>query len=209
MHLVSSHISERKTIFKVLEMCINKIISCLNSKLSWKFLEWLILLGLLVMTGFFVREVWCEYVNRATSVKTYFEVHELMDLPTIIMCFNPSTNPMIGQKYNATVNDIFGLTDFLSNETIYDEAIYKIGRDFNITFVGFKHEHDVEIKTMYTVVSGQCYKINPKCKRKARHSFDLMVIMRKNLEFIPNISFYFTSNENSYHRRCNVVSESF
>ena len=175
--------------------------SCFSSKLSWKIVEWIAFLGLLLVTGFFVKKVLHEYSIKATSVKTYFEEHEKLDLPVIIMCFNPSINPFITQKYNASLHDILGFNDFESNGTIYEEGIYKIGRDFNITFdhgIGGNQKKE-EITTLYTLVSGKCYKINPKHKMKERNPFNLRVTMREDLEFMPKMSFYFTSNQNSYH----------
>ena len=100
--------------------------SCFNSKLSWKIIEWIAFIGLLLVTGFFVKKVWTEYASNATSVKTYFEERKQLDLPVVVMCFNPSINPLITQKYNASLHDILGFNDFVSNETIYEEGIYKI-----------------------------------------------------------------------------------
>ena len=179
-------------------MCINKVISCVKSKVSWKLFEWIALVCLLIVTGFFASEVWCEYINKATSVKTYFEEQQYLNPPIIVMCFNPSIKPLIMQKYNASLQDILGFNDFISNETIYEEAIFQIGRDFNLTFEGIGRKHDIEIKTLYTLVSGQCYKINPKHKMKERNPFNLRVTMREDLEFMPKMSFYFTSDQNSY-----------
>ena len=179
----------------------HNITSYLNSKVCWKIVEWLAFLGLLLVTGFFVKKVWIEYFSDATSVKIHFEEQERMDLPVIVMCFNPSLNPMIRQKYNASLQDLLGWTDFVSNETIYEEGIYKIGRDFNISFKGIGHKHlqNIEIKELYTLLSAQCYRINSHLKAKVRMSFNLNVIMREDLEIKPRLSFYFTTVPNSYH----------
>ena len=87
--------------------------SCFNSKLLWKIIEWIAFIGLLLVSGFFVKKVLHEYISEATSVKTYFEEREKLDLPVMVMCFNPPINPMVRQKYNATIYDIFGQTQFM------------------------------------------------------------------------------------------------
>ena len=186
-------------------MCINKVFSCLKSKISWKVVEWIILLGLLIVTGLFAYEVWYEYVSKATSVKTQSEVQENLELPVIVMCFNPSINPLVRQKYNISLHDIMGHTKYKPNATMYEEAIFKIGRDFNITFRGAGlNLKDVEIKTLHTFVSGMCYRINANQKMTIRQVFSLRMRMRKDLKFKPNVSFYFTSAQNSY----NVIDNS-
>ena len=108
----------------------------MKSKVPWKILEWIVLLGLLIVTGLFAKEAWVEYVSNSTSVKTYFKAEEEMDLPVIVTCFNPPINPNVRKKYNATLFDIFGFTNFQSNISIYKEGVFLIGRDFNITFPG-------------------------------------------------------------------------
>ena len=174
--------------------------SCFSSKLSWKIVEWIAFLGLLLVTGFFVKKVWHQYLSQATSVKTYFEEQEKLELPVIVMCFDPPINPMVRQKYNATVRDILGLTNFMSNETMYEEGIYKIGRDFNITFDrGLGIKTNVEISNLYTLVSAKCYRIDPNLKRKVRQPLTMNIMMRKDLGSMPKLSFYFTSDQNSYH----------
>ena len=185
------------------KMFFNNTTSCSNSKLSWKIIEWIAFIGLLFVSGFFVKKVLHEYSTKATSIKTYFEEQRKLDLPVIVMCFNPPINSLVRKKYNATVYDIVGLTDFISNTTIYEEGIYKMERDFNITFDGIGKHKNIEITEMYTLLSATCYRIKPHQKKKVRMSFNLNVIMKEDLEFIPNVSFYFTSDQNSY----NVISE--
>ena len=182
-------------------MYINKVFSCLKSKVSWKIVEWIALLGLLILTGLFAFEVWYEYVSNATSVKTYFEVQENLHLPVIVMCFNPPIKPSIRKKYNTTLGDIFGtVNNPQSNITIYEEGVYTIGRDFNITFLGNGiNSHNVEVKALHTFVSGMCYRINANHKISVKEVFSLNMMMRKSLEFKPIVSFYFASEQNSYN----------
>ena len=191
-------------------MVITKSVSCLNFKLSWKLTEWVTLLGLLIITGFFVNNVWQEYVSNATSVKTYFEEQEDLDLPVIVMCFNPGVNPIVRQKYNTSLHDILGHTNFQSNVSLYEEAIYKIGRDFNITFsgVGVNKEfqkfqglntQNIEIEELYTFVSSLCYRIKPNLKIKISEKLSMNLVWRNDLKFKPKVTFYFTSGQNSYN----------
>ena len=177
-----------------------KCIKCLNFKFSWKIVEWLALLGLLFVTGFFVNKVWDEYVSKVSSVKTNFEVQKNLDLPVIVMCLNPSIQPPVMERYNKTLHSYL----FNSNLTMYEEAIYEIGRDFNITFDGEEVNQDIiEIKKLYTFVSALCYRINTNIKRKVMQTFLMNVKMSKKLEYFPKLSFYFTSDQNSY----NVIDE--
>ena len=62
--------------------------SCLRH--TCKVVELSFFLGLLSITVFFAKDVWKEYISNSTSVKTQFEAKEALDLPVIVMCFNPS-----------------------------------------------------------------------------------------------------------------------
>ena len=186
-------------------MCINTVISCLKSKVPWKILEWIVLLSLLIVTGLFANEAWVEYVSNSTSVKTYFKAEEEMDLPVIVTCFNPPINPNVRKKYNnASLFDIFGFTNFQSNISIYQEGVFLIGRDFKITFPGLD-KNKTEIKSLHTSVSGLCYRISTILRIRVSKAISLNIKWKKNLKFKPNVSFYFTSHQNSYNVIINNV----
>ena len=57
----------------------------------FKALEWLIMIGLLVASGFFVKDVWIKFQSRDTSIKVSTkELKNMNDKPTITICFDPS-----------------------------------------------------------------------------------------------------------------------
>ena len=173
----------------------NKLEMCL--KHSCKLVEWFVLLGLLVVTGFFVKEVWNEYVSKETSVKTHFEVHEHLDLPVIVVCFNPTIKRQTMNKYNLSKWQIYR-----SNLTIYEEGIFKIGRDFNVTFSSQSenfNQESVEVKQMFTNHFGLCHRIVPIFKIRAMERFFLSVEMSEELKNMTSIGFHFTSDQNSFN----------
>lgn len=165
--------------------------SCLRH--TCKVVELSFFLGLLSITVFFAKDVWKEYISNSTSVKTQFEAKEALDLPVIVMCFNPSIKQSVIDKYHSSVSSI----NHEFNTTIYNEGTYHIGEDFNLTF--YPSSKTTSIKKMYTAYSALCYKISPNMKLKLMDRFFLYVNMRKHLIQMPGVVFYFTSDQNSYN----------
>ena len=72
----------------------------------FKALEWLIMLGLLVASVFFVRDVWNKYQDKATSIKiSTKELKNMNDKPTITICFDPNAKKSALDRFNITMEE--------------------------------------------------------------------------------------------------------
>ena len=172
-----------------LQLC-SKVQNCKS-----KILELAILLGLIIVTGFFVKDVWNKYESRATSIKARFVVEDLLDLPVIVICFNPPFKQYVLEKYRASNHDIMK-----SNLTVYQEGIFKIERDFTITFSSTSesfNQDDVKIKELYTFYHALCYRILANFKMEPMERFLININISKEHQNVTNMSFYFTSEQNS------------
>ena len=53
----------------------------------FKVLEWILVLGLIVCSIFFMTDVWTKYKANKTSFTTYKEMRK--EMPTTVLCFTP------------------------------------------------------------------------------------------------------------------------
>ena len=138
-HLQYSKISCKDFVRMELKPCL---------KHTCKVVQVTLFLGLLSVTVLFAKDVWNEFISKSTSIKTQYEAKESLDLPVIVMCFNPSIKQSVMDKYNKSdISDI----NYESNATIFIEGSYHIGKDFNLTF--YPNSKTISIKKMYTAYS--------------------------------------------------------
>ena len=52
---------------------------------SCKVLEWVIFLSLIIAVGLFVKDVWFDYLSKATSVKQYSEIYNELEVVHIFI----------------------------------------------------------------------------------------------------------------------------
>ena len=166
---------------------------------AYKLLELLILLGLLFVTGFFVKDVWNKYLTKATSVKTHFEVQDFMELPVIVMCFYPPIKQVVLEKYNIELYRNI----FKSNLTFFEEGSFKLQRDFNVSSKlesdKSYHLENVEVEELYTHYHGLCYRFVANFKMDVMDKFVVILKISKELKNTTKMGFYFTSDQNSYN----------
>ena len=181
-----------------------------STKTFCKIFLWSTYLFLMVGVGFFVQEVYDEYFAKSTSIKSYVEIQDLMVPPTIMICFNPVVKNSVLLKYNMNLVDFIGFGNTETNLSMYDEGLYKIGRDFNITIIWNEHHivvtnetnannSFVSVEEIYTFYNGRCYKITPNFKVKAMNAFMTKIEMDQSIEPIDLqfVNLHFTSEENS------------
>ena len=160
---------------------------------------------------FFVQDVYEEYKSKSTSIKSYVRIQEQMVPPTMVVCFNPVVKMSVLKKYNMSLLDLIGFGTIAINSSVYDEGLYKIGRDFKISIgwnnqpieietVPLANESTIKVEEIYTFYNGRCYKITPNFKVKKMQPIATTITMDKSIEPIDlqYMSVHFTSEKNSY-----------
>ena len=108
-------------------------------KILFKALEWLMILGLLVASGFFVKDVWKKYQSNDTSIKVSTkELNKMKDRPTITICFDPNAKPLALDDYGTNMLEFMTSRAKEPNVSVpypelYHAVVYRVGIDFNIT----------------------------------------------------------------------------
>ena len=161
--------------------------------------------------AFFVQDVYEEYKSKSTSIKSYVKLQDKMVPPTMVVCFNPVVKMSVLKKYNMTLLDLIGFGTIAVNSSLYNEGLYKIGRDFIISLswnnqsieienVPLVNDSMIKVEEIYTFYNGRCYKLTPNFKVKKMQPIATTITMDKSLEPIDlqYISLHFTSEKNSY-----------
>ena len=181
-------------------------------KLCKKVFEWMIIIGLLIGVFFFVQDVLNQYQSMKSGVKSHIEIQEKIVPPTIAICFNPLAKMSVLAKYNMSMNEFLGITNKASN-IVYEEGIFQIGRDFNLSLQLSKKKHNetytkptldnnFQVIEVDTFVNGRCLKITP-VPEMTVEVLEFMAILVKLNENIdkadrPLTQFHITSEKNSY-----------
>ena len=183
------------------------------------FIEWIVLLGLVISAAFFVRDVVSNFKLHHTSMKALVEESSLMENPTIVLCFQPSIKSSILQKYNVTTKQFhYAKVENLNISWIEfsKDLSYKIGIDFEIilflnddvgqairiqnTSLTQNQSKMIHFEVVNTLEAGLCYKITPKLKTPRNAMNFIAIAFNQELadEDIPNLKLIFTSEENSF-----------
>ena len=183
------------------------------------FIEWIVLLALVISAGFFVRDVWSNFKLHHTSMKALVEESSLMENPTIVLCFQPSIKSSILQKYNVTTKQFhYAKVENLNISWIEfsKDLSYKIGIDFEIilflnddvgqairiqnTSLTQNQSKMIHFEVVNTLEAGLCYKITPKLKTPRNAMNFIAIAFNQELadEDVPNLKLIFTSEENSF-----------
>ena len=175
-------------------------------RISVKIVEWMIFAGLICGVGYFVQGVWYDYQSQETSIKQHSEKWDTITPPTITFCFNPPVKQSILEKYNLTFKDFFGFGEVKRNFnlSVVREALYRFGRDFNITegdiLQNLGENKNMKIEEIYTFWHGTCIKVTPLVKIKTVAWFGFVIEMTEDMAIVhlPKIDFYLTSEDNAY-----------
>ena len=167
-------------------------------------LEWATFGGLMLGVAFFVQEVWRDYQSQVTTIQQYSELWEEIEPPTIVFCFNPPIKGQVLEKYNKTLREVLGYSEFETELDLLEEGFYQIGRDFNITKWGkevkFGENEELNIEKIYTFWNGICYSIKPRIKlhKLSYYGIDIRTSKSIKTKYLPKINFFLTSNQTSH-----------
>ena len=172
-------------------------------KLFLVLLEWATFVGLMLGVGFFVQEVWRDYQSKVTTIKQYSELWEELEPPTITFCFNPPIKKQVLLKYNKTLQEFLGYSNFETNIDLLEEGYYQIGRDFNISKWGKEltlgKNDQMIIQKIYTFWNGLCYSITPRIKLHKLSYYGIGIRANNSIEtkYLPKVNFFLTSEQTS------------
>ena len=122
---------------------VNTLYKISNKKKSsnfFKLLKWILSFTLIILSIYFVKDVWTKFEKKTTSFNTFRET--LNELPTTVLCFSPFAKTSIfdGQEYDfaLTLNEFIFLEEDdvadISNAENWQDflkaAFYEIKRDF-------------------------------------------------------------------------------
>ena len=176
----------------------------------FKVLEWILILGLILCSVFFMTDVWTKYQAKKTSFTTYQEMRK--EMPTTVLCFAPFGKKSVLTKYNISIQNMVyaefqdEILDLSWNE-FSNDVLYILLKDFNITFdgkvllEGFNNIQDgqnIILEKLLTVWSGLCYKITLDYFTYDRIGFELVFDASIASEDIPLPEIYITSEDNAY-----------
>ena len=191
-------------------------------KILFKASEWLIILGLLVTSGFFVKDVWKKYQLKDTSIKVSTkELNRMKDRPTITICFDPNAKPLTLEDYGTNMLEFMTSRAKEPNVSVpypelYHAVVYRVGIDFNITLklhdkkynllidnedVSDEISQIIEFETIYTLWKGLCYRITQKIKVVEDMMNTIVIHFNKAMpdKDIPkHVDLFFTSENNPY-----------
>ena len=181
-------------------------------KLFSKVFEWIIIFGLLIGVFYFVQDVFDQYQSKKKGVKSSVDEQENITPPTISICFNPPAKMSVLAKYNVSMTEFLGF-DKKASSDMYEEGIYKIGRDYNLTLNLSKKKHDetytkpttddnFQVTEVDTFQYGRCLKITsvPEVTFEVLEILGMVVKLNRNIRVDdrPFIQFHITSETNSY-----------
>ena len=112
-----------------------------KNKLNFfKLLKWILSFILIILSIYFVKDVWTKFEKQTTSFNTFRET--LNELPTTVLCFSPFAKTSIfeGQEYDfeLTLNefifleeeDVANVSNAENWQDFLNAAFYEIKRDF-------------------------------------------------------------------------------
>ena len=198
-----------------------------------KALEWLLFLIMIITAGLFVKNSFQNYQSNATGIKVLSKEVEFYTSPTMMLCFEPFKKSSMLQQYDIMNYYAVPEEDLKNNiswPVIYQEINYKIGRDFNLTFIldllelygkretiiindtnlSENESKYIELEEVITFAAGICYSITPKNKMGKSQTNYMRIKFDDSLPSgdIPKlITVTFTSKQNSYGAFCNFWKE--
>ena len=175
----------------------------------WKILEWILFLGLCIVSYFFMKGVLDKYQSKNSSFHQYEE--DINENPTIVMCFSPhekeSRNTL---QHNSA---LLGTNQFKLGVD-FDMYYYSAGYDMdwqliymgNNSFVTAKESENknegvFEVTHLFSDINGLCYKariLSEDAKVGFFHQFDIEFNSSIPIENIPKLQVFITSEVNSY-----------
>ena len=193
----------------------------------FKFINWVIFVGLMVISAIYIKNVLEYYQRGETSIKVTNEVRKDLYHPTITVCFQPIAKYSRLKSYkNSETYYEYTLFDFVYNTIplnlnkswpeFYKEMSYRIGQDFFVYLELHDNQkrsmihldiHDknstdlIEFEEVYTLHSGLCFMITPNFRTKEGKISSLIIRFHdhiNNFGEVPLVEVYFTSKDNAH-----------
>ena len=153
---------------------------CMSLQQLAKLIKGIVLIGLVITFGFFIKEVWTKFTDKATNFMLSFNKVDSYETPTVTICFNPSTKPSMKEQYNLGGLDFNYLVTTNSSinsiTKMFEDSYYHYGRDFTFTVTNWKFQpielnEEIEnvieyaegmmakfvVNKFYSYLSGFCY----------------------------------------------------
>ena len=109
-----------------------------------KLIKGIVLISLVITFGFFIKEVWIKFTDQATNYMQSFNKVDFYEVPTVTICFNPSTKPSMKKQYNLAGLDFINLVNTNSSinsmTKMFEDSYYHHGRDFTFTVTNWKFQ---------------------------------------------------------------------
>ena len=158
------------------------------NEIMCKVFEWLIFLGLFVLSIFLTWEVFLNYKSKDSSFKISEE--KIEKLPTIVVCFMGTKNTYrLGQEFDVTAY------------TSYNDY----SKDFRNGLVFGEHDidgHTLSIKNVDTTYDGKCLNLSTTTQNLSKDWRMYFAFKYNNVSLsekeIPRLNIYLSSAENSY-----------
>ena len=177
----------------------------------FKILEWVLVIFLILFSGFFMTDVWEKYTSKDSSFKPYSEPRSM--LPTIVVCFKPYAKQSSLNEYNITQQQLFysEFPEEIENiwDQFYQEAYYQLGKDYTLKYSWGEYElfeglneikegKNIQVEVLHTIWTGICSKIQFKYFEKENFmTFHLSFNETLEVEDLPQVDIYLTSEVNS------------
>ena len=155
------------------------LMSKVNTRLLFKVLEYLIMIGLSFISICLSLEAFTKYQSMDTNLAHTFQ--EVQEHPTITICFDPVHDEFVyGQDFNLSVpSDKYDL-------------------DSNKIQLGFNPALEIKLSSIISAYNGKCYKISPLEMITDPSSVRYIAVkFDENMQNVPIGQIYFTSEANS------------
>ena len=181
----------------------------LDHLLRWRsLLNYSILLGLLIGLGFFVEQIFANFISKASSFKVNLKNEEFeIESPTVMFCFNPGLKASAlkeSAKYHNGEYELqpifytnFLISGSIDNTTdILSKSFFKLGEDF--TLIGnmndFGHKRSTILEegsnTIFNAITRQ-YSLEVKVEKIISSLFGLCYQIIPNFKMNPNTYLFF------------------
>ena len=103
-----------------------------------KIIKGIILTALIILFGFFGKDVFDKFVAKDTSFSESKQTHDELDNPTITFCFNPPLKSTAIKQYNLSPSVYMSFANIETNDysepisKIINKSFYLLRRDFII-----------------------------------------------------------------------------
>ena len=146
----------------------------------YHFFNWIIYLGLVLASTFFMMDCLTKYRNSSTYYEVTNKKGDSIELPTLTLCFEPNFKESSLSNYNLSLfPKVLPENSNFTMQEMFEKSTYQIGKDFSISISTFnlggiqtqiikelgKAENsgeslfDYEIKAIISQKHGKCYEM--------------------------------------------------